>query len=58
LELDALEIRGTAVVVAEGGKALNERFEDTVVRIQLARIIFYGIGSGELTASARSVSST
>jgi len=50
-----IEIRGTAAVVAEGGRALNERFEDTIVRIRPTRIISFGIDSGE-TASARSVS--
>src|SRR6202161_4280572 len=28
-----IEVRGTATVVPSGGKALGERFEDTVVRI-------------------------
>ncbi len=50
-----IEIRGTAAVVPEGGKALNERFEDTIVRIQPARIVSFGIDSGDLTANARSV---
>jgi pyridoxamine 5'-phosphate oxidase family protein len=50
-----IEIRGTAAVVATGGKALGEQFEDTVVRIQPTRIIAFGIDPGE-TASARSVS--
>jgi len=53
-----IEIRGTATVVAEGGKALNDRFEDTIVRIQPARIISFGIESGDVTANARSVNST
>jgi pyridoxamine 5'-phosphate oxidase family protein len=53
-----IEIRGTAAVVTEGGKELNERFEDTIVRIQPARIISFGIDSGDLTANARSVRST
>ena len=53
-----IEIRGTAAVLAEGGKALNERFEDTIVRIKPARIISFGIESGDLTAKARSVSAT
>ena len=52
-----IEIRGTAVVVPEGGKALNERFEDTIVRIKPTRIISFGIDSGE-SANARSVSAT
>ncbi len=50
-----IEIRGTAAVVPEGGKALNERFEDTIVRIQPTRIISFGIDSGDLNADARSV---
>jgi pyridoxamine 5'-phosphate oxidase family protein len=53
-----IEIRGTATVVAEGGKALNDRFEDTIVRIQPARIISFGIESGDVAANARSVNST
>ena len=51
-----IEVRGTAAVVPEGGKAVNERFEDTIVRIHPARIISLGIDSGELAANARSVS--
>jgi pyridoxamine 5'-phosphate oxidase family protein len=50
-----IEVRGTAAVIPSGGKALNERFEDTIVRIQPTRIISFGIDPGE-TASARSVS--
>src|SRR5437763_5199224 len=42
-----IEIRGTAAVVPEGGKALNERFEDTIVRIRPTRIISFGIDPGE-----------
>jgi pyridoxamine 5'-phosphate oxidase family protein len=53
-----IEIRGTATVLPEGGKALNERFEDTVVRIQPTRIISFGIDSGDLTANARSIGAT
>jgi len=41
-----IEIRGTATVVPEGGKAINERFEDTIVRIQPTRIISYGVDCG------------
>src|SRR6266567_1816038 len=52
-----IEIRGSAAVVSEGGKAINERFEDTIVRIQPTRIIAYGVDSGD-AASARSVGST
>jgi pyridoxamine 5'-phosphate oxidase family protein len=53
-----IEVRGTAVVVPDGGKALNERFEDTIVRIQPTRIIAFGIDSGDLTSNARSVGAT
>ena len=53
-----IEIRGTATVLPEGGKALNDRFEDTVVRIQPTLIISFGIDSGDLTANARSVGAT
>jgi len=52
-----IEIRGTAAVIPSGGKALGERFEDTIVRIQPTRIISFGIGPGQ-TTSARSVSAS
>jgi pyridoxamine 5'-phosphate oxidase family protein len=52
-----IEIRGTAAVLPEGGKAVNERFEDTIVRIKPTRIISFGIDSAE-SANARSVSAT
>jgi hypothetical protein len=50
-----IEVRGTAAVIPSGGKAFGGQFEDTIVRIQPARIISFGIDPGE-TASARSVS--
>ncbi len=50
-----IEVRGTARVVASGGKAFGERFEDTIVRIRPTRIVSFGIDPGE-TAHARSVS--
>jgi pyridoxamine 5'-phosphate oxidase family protein len=53
-----IEIRGTAVVQAEGGKALGDQFEDTIVRIRPARIISFGINPGEQSMTARSVSAT
>jgi PPOX class F420-dependent enzyme/OxyR family protein len=53
-----IEIRGTAAIVPHGGKALNERFEDTIVRIQPTRIVSFGIDSGDLNANARSVGAT
>ena len=52
-----IEIRGTAVVLPEGGKALNERFEDTIVRIQPTRIISFGIDPGD-SANARSATAS
>jgi pyridoxamine 5'-phosphate oxidase family protein len=51
-----IEVRGTAAVIPAGGKDLNERFEDTVVRIQPTRIISIGIESAEMATNARSVS--
>jgi len=50
-----IEVRGTAAVIPSGGKALNERFEDTVVRIRPTRIISIGIESEEMGTNARSV---
>ena len=52
-----IEVRGTAVV-ASGGKAFGERFEDTIVRIQPTRIVAFGIDPGDLSSNARSVSAT
>jgi pyridoxamine 5'-phosphate oxidase family protein len=49
-----IEIRGTAAVIPSGGKAISERFEDTIVRIQPTRVISFGIDPGE-TTRARSV---
>ncbi len=51
-----IEIRGTAEVSAEGGKALGDAFEDTIVRIRPTRIISFGINPGEQSMTARSVS--
>ena len=50
-----IEVRGTAAVVPSGGKAFNERFEDTIVRIRPTRIISLGIESEQTGANARSV---
>jgi pyridoxamine 5'-phosphate oxidase family protein len=50
-----IEIRGTAEVSAEGGKAFGDAFEDTIVRIRPARIISFGINPGEQSMTARSV---
>jgi pyridoxamine 5'-phosphate oxidase family protein len=50
-----IEIRGTATVVATGGKAFGEQFEDTIVRIQPTRIIAFGIDPAQRATVARSV---
>jgi pyridoxamine 5'-phosphate oxidase family protein len=49
-----IEVRGTAEVIASGGKAFGDNFEDTIVRIRPARIIAFGIDPGD-SANARSV---
>jgi pyridoxamine 5'-phosphate oxidase family protein len=49
-----IEVRGTAEVLAAGGKAFGDNFEDTIVRIRPARIIAFGIDPGD-SANARSV---
>ena len=42
-----IEVRGSAEVVPSGGKAFGDGFEDTIVRIKPARIIAFGIDSGD-----------
>jgi hypothetical protein len=49
-----IEVRGTAEVIATGGKAFGDNFEDTIVRIRPTRIVAFGIDPGD-SASARSV---
>jgi pyridoxamine 5'-phosphate oxidase family protein len=49
-----IEIRGTAQVIPDGGKAFGNGFEDTIVRIHPIRVISFGIDPGE-QRSARSV---
>lgn len=49
-----IEVRGTAEVIPEGGKAFGDNFEDTIVRIQPTRIISFGIDS-DSEQNARSV---
>ena len=50
-----IEVRGTAEVVASGGKAtFGDNFEDTMVRIRPARIVAFGIEPGD-SRNARSV---
>jgi pyridoxamine 5'-phosphate oxidase family protein len=51
-----IEVRGAATVLPTGGKAFGERFEDTIVRIQPARIISFGVDGDEM--HARSVQAT
>ena len=50
-----IEVRGTAAVVPEGGKAFGDGFEDTIVRIRPTRIVSFGIDPGEHARNARSV---
>ena len=53
-----IEIRGTAEVLPEGGKAtFGSSVEDTLIRIHPKRIISYGINPGDAAMSARSVTS-
>ena len=52
-----IEIRGTAEVLPEGGKAFGRNFEDTIVRIRPTRVIAFGIESGDQGMNARSVGS-
>src|SRR5262245_61127294 len=49
-----IERRGSPAGIPSGGKAIMEQFEDTIVRIKPARIISFGIDSGE-SRNARSV---
>lgn len=49
-----IEVRGTAEVIATGGKAFGDNFEDTIVRIRPTRIIAFGIDPGD-SANARSL---
>src|SRR5215472_15015774 len=48
-----IDVRGTADVIPSGGKAFDERFEDTIVRIHPTRIVAFGIDEGELSSNAR-----
>lgn len=50
-----IEVRGTAEVVASGGKAFGKNFEDTIVRIKPARIISFGIDAASPEMNSRSV---
>jgi pyridoxamine 5'-phosphate oxidase family protein len=50
-----IEIRGTAEVLPEGGKAFGRNFEDTIVRIHPTRVIAFGIESAGQGMNARSV---
>jgi hypothetical protein len=38
-----IEIRGTAEVIPDGGKAFGDGWEDTIVGIHPTRIISFGI---------------
>ena len=48
-----IEVRGRAETVATGGKELNERFDDAIVRIYPDRIVSFGIAGEQ--PGARSV---
>jgi pyridoxamine 5'-phosphate oxidase family protein len=53
-----IEVRGAAEIVADGGKAFGDNFEDTIVRIRPRRIISFGVNPGEEAMNARSVSAS
>jgi pyridoxamine 5'-phosphate oxidase family protein len=52
-----LEIRGTAEVFEEGGKAFGDQFDDVIVRITPTRVIAFGIDD-DSGAKARDVTTT
>lgn len=48
-----IEVRGTAANLDTGGKAIDEQFDDPIIRIAPRRIVPWGLGDG---TQARSVS--
>ena len=52
-----IEIRGEAVILPSGGKALGPGFEDTMFRIKPKHVVSWGIGGG-YPAPARSAGSS
>jgi pyridoxamine 5'-phosphate oxidase family protein len=48
----AVEVRGRALTLDSGGKTINERFDDPIIRITPSRIVSWGLEDG---LQARSV---
>jgi pyridoxamine 5'-phosphate oxidase family protein len=42
----AVEVRGAAVTLASGGKAIMEQFDDAIIRIKPLRIVSWGLEDG------------
>jgi len=42
----AVEVRGAAITLDTGGKAINERFDDPIIRITPRRIVSWGLEDG------------
>jgi pyridoxamine 5'-phosphate oxidase family protein len=42
----AVEVRGAAVTLASGGKAIMEQFDDAIIRITPHRIVSWGLEDG------------
>jgi pyridoxamine 5'-phosphate oxidase family protein len=42
----AVEVRGQAVTLDTGGKAVNQRFDDPIIRITPSRIVSWGLEDG------------
>ena len=48
----AVEVRGHAVTLDTGGKEINERFDDPIIRITPSRIVSWGLEDGYQARSA------
>jgi len=42
----AVEVRGEAITLDTGGKAINDRFDDPIIRITPTRIVSWGLEDG------------
>jgi pyridoxamine 5'-phosphate oxidase family protein len=42
----AVEVRGEAITLETGGKAIMERFDDPIIRITPRRIVSWGLEDG------------
>jgi pyridoxamine 5'-phosphate oxidase family protein len=42
----AVEVRGEAITLDTGGKAIMERFDDPIIRIMPRRIVSWGLEDG------------